>query len=150
MTSKETKETGRVKRPQLPFLAMIITATIYTGFALWLGSIPNALLANFGIEESTPQMLTEIRAFYGGVELAIGILMILLWFRGDKVSALLVGALPLVGSASGRCLGMTIDGFSWLHTSLVPVEIAGAGFCLAGIFAIKRKSKLDPGNKVEE
>jgi hypothetical protein len=87
---------------RLPTVAIFITAVSWAGFAIWLGVNPDALLPAFGVEESTPQMLTEVRAFYGGVEMAIAVAMIVLWKRTDLFASLLVGGLPLVGSASGR------------------------------------------------
>ena len=60
---------------RLPAIAMVVTAVTWAGFAIWLGSHPDSLLKAFGIESSTPQMRTEIRAFYGGVELGIAALI---------------------------------------------------------------------------
>jgi hypothetical protein len=105
-------------KSNLPTVAIFITAASWAGFAVWLGLNPGALLPAFGVEASSPQMLTEVRAFYGGVEMAIAVAMILLWRRGDLFAALLVGGLPLLGSATGRCIGLVVDGFSTLHVFL--------------------------------
>lgn len=115
-------------------IAIFVTAAIWIGFAIWIGTSPQALLAAFGIESSTPAMLTEIRAFYGGVELAIGIAMVVLWWRNECVAALIAGGLPLVGSAGGRCLGMVLDGFSLLHAGFAGFELFGAIICVLAIF----------------
>jgi len=112
-------------------VVILITAASWAAFAIWLGAAPGALLTAFEIETSTPAMLTEIRAFYGGVELAIAVAMILLWRRGQWSAALLVGGLPLFGAASGRCIGMILDGFSPMHAGFAALEAIGAGFCLA-------------------
>ena len=48
----------------LPTVAIFITAASWAGFAVWLGVNPGALLPAFGIVESTPQMLTEVRALF--------------------------------------------------------------------------------------
>ena len=113
-------------------IAIFITAASWAGFALWFGTNPGALLPAFGVDGTTPQMLTEVRAFYGGVEMAIAVAMILLWKRGHLFASLLVGGLPLLGSASGRCLGLLIDGFSIMHLGFAILELVGAAFCLAG------------------
>lgn len=113
-------------------VAILITAASWAGFAVWLGTNPGALLPAFGVDETTPQMLTEVRAFYGGVEMAIAVAMILLWKRGHLFASLLVGGLPLLGSASGRCIGLLIDGFSSVHLGFAILELVGAAFCLAG------------------
>ena len=109
----------------------------WAGFAVWLGTDPGALLPAFGVEASTPQMLTEVRAFYGGVEMA----MILLWRRGDSFAALLVGGLPLLGSACGRLSGLALDGFSSLHLGFAGLEIVGAAFCFAGCWVVTRHER---------
>ena len=113
-------------------VAILITAASWAGFAVWLGTNPGALLPAFGVDGTTPQMLTEVRAFYGGVEMAIAVAMILLWKRGHLFPSLLVGGLPLLGSASGRCIGLLIDGFSSMHLGFAILELVGAAFCLAG------------------
>jgi len=128
-------------RSNLPAVAIFITAASWAGFAVWLGLNPGALLPAFGVEASTPQMLTEVRAFYGGVEMAIAVAMILLWRRGDLFAALLVGGLPLLGAATGRLIGLVVDGFSMTHAGFAGLEIVGALFCLAGCLMVSREQK---------
>lgn len=125
---------------RIPTVAILITAASWAGFAIWLGVNPGALLPAFGVEMSTPQMLTEVRAFYGGVEMAIAIAMIVLWKREDFFAALLIGGLPLVGSATGRCIGLIVDGFSTMHLGFAGLEIIGAAFCFAGCVIISREN----------
>ena len=126
---------------RLPTVAIFITAASWASFAVWLGVNPGALLPAFGVDESTPQMLTEVRAFYGGVEMAIAVAMIVLWRRGDLFAALVVGGLPLVGSASGRLVGLVADGFSMMHLGFAGLEIVGAAFCLVGCLVVSREKQ---------
>ncbi|MCM2375185.1 DUF4345 family protein [Aporhodopirellula aestuarii] len=126
-----------MKNQRFATIVVWITAAAYAGFAVWLGISPNALLEAFGIDQRTPQMATEIRAFYGGVEMGIAAVMLLLWKQKQVASALLVGALPLLGSASGRCLGIVVDGFSALHATFAIFEFVGFLFCVAGVFSLK-------------
>lgn len=128
---------------RFPSIAIFITAAAWAGFAVWLGMNPGTLLAAFGVDVSTPQMLTEVRAFYGGVEMAIAAAMIVLWWRDELFAALLVGRLPLVGSASGRCIGLVLDGFSMTHVGFAALEFLGAGFCFAGCVIVSRGRKHD-------
>jgi len=122
----------RRQSSRVPTVAIWITAASWAGFAIWLGTNPGALLPAFGVDASTPQMLTEVRAFYGGVEMAIAVAMIVLWWRGELFASLLVGGLPLLGSASGRLIGLIVDGFSMTHLGFASLELIGSGFCLAG------------------
>ena len=113
-----------------PTLVILLTAAVWSGIALWFGISPESLLSIMGVEESTPQMKTEMRAFYGGVELAIAVVMLILWRRQESFAALLVGGVPLGFAAAGRGLGMAFDGFSSLHLGLAVVEASGAFLCL--------------------
>jgi len=61
----------RRQSSRFPTVAIWITAASWAGFAVWRGVNPGALLPAFGVDVSTPPMLTEVRAFYGGVEMAI-------------------------------------------------------------------------------
>ncbi len=124
-------------------VAIFFTALTYVGFALWLGLNPGALLSAFGIEQSTPQMLTEIRAFYGGVEFAIAAAMLILWWRGDVFAAALIGGLPLLGSVSGRLLGQLLDGYSGMHWGLAIPEAVGAAVCLTASWQAKHMGRGD-------
>ena len=114
---------------RLPTIVILITAATWAGFGIWLGTNPTALLTAFGVDAHTPQMRTEIRAFYGGVELAISVAMIVLWVRSQLFASLLIGGLPLGFSAVGRCVGMAADGFSTLHTGFAILEFSGALLC---------------------
>lgn len=125
---------------RFPTIAIFITALTWTGFACYLGSKPAALLSSFGVEQSTTAMLTEIRAFYGGVELAIAVCMILLWRLGDLRASLLVGALPLLGSVSGRVVGLVLDEFSLLHLGLGSFEAFGFVICLLAYVRVPVRS----------
>ena len=115
---------------RLATLVIWITAFTYLGFAVWLGTRPNALLELFEIQDRTTAMNTEIRAFYGGIEAGIAGAMFILWLRKQVWSALLIGGLPLLFSAMGRGLGMLVDGYSGTHAILAAAELTGAAICL--------------------
>lgn len=136
-----------IPKKRLPTVAILVTAATWAGFAVWLGVYPGALLPAFGVEASTSQMLTEVRAFYGGVEMAIAVAMILLWRRGDLFAALLVGGLPLVGAASGRLIGLMVDGFSMMHLGFAGLELVGAAFCLAGCLMVSQDGQSRAGER---
>ncbi|MBX3422595.1 MAG: DUF4345 family protein [Pirellulaceae bacterium] len=112
------------------------TALTYLGFAIWLGGWPQALLGVFGIEQQPPAMLTEIRAFYGGLEFGIAAVMVILWLRSAPAAALLVGGLPLGGAAAARCLGMLVDGYSSTHAMLAGAELSGMIVCVVGLLSV--------------
>lgn len=122
---------------RFPTIVIFVTATTWTAFAIWLGTNPEVLLSTFGMEEKSAEMLTEVRAFYGGVELMIAAAMIVLWWRGELFASLLVGGLPLLGSAGGRAAGLALDGYSHLHVGFAALELTDAAFCFAGCLMIR-------------
>lgn len=124
-------------------VVVFITAASWLAFAVWLGTRPQSLLPAFGVDDSTPAMLTEVRAFYGGVESAIAVAMMILWRRGDLFAALLIGGLPLVGSASGRLVGLLLDGYSPAHVGFAVFELIGAAFCFVAIAKLDRPNVAD-------
>lgn len=124
----------------LPTMVILFTAAVWSGIALWFGISPESLLLIMGVQESTPLMKTEMRAFYGGVELAIAVVMVILWRRQESFAALLVGGVPLAFAAAGRCLGMVVDGFSSLHLGLAVVEASGAFLCLYAATLVRQPS----------
>lgn len=124
---------------RFPTVVILVTAAAWAGFATWLGVYPAALLPAFGVDQSTPQMLTEVRAFYGGVEFAIAAAMIVLWWRENLFAALLVGGLPLFGAACGRLTGLLFDGFSGMHVGFAALELIGAAFCFKACAMVAQK-----------
>jgi hypothetical protein len=122
----------KVRRPSTRFQSVVIlvTALIYAGFAVWLGCDPAALASAFGVDHTTPELLTEFRAFYGGVEIGIAAACLILWLRREIFAAALIGGLPLLGSASGRLIGQFVDGFSSQHILLALPELVGGVLCI--------------------
>ncbi|MEL6898753.1 MAG: DUF4345 family protein [Planctomycetota bacterium] len=135
---------NRTRNSLFAIVTVCITAGIWLGFAVFLGFMPETLLRTFGVDSQTPQMLTEIRAFYGGVEFGIAATMILLWRKGQIPAALCVGGIPLIGSATGRVLGLWVDGWFFPHLTMATVEYIGAAMCILGIW-LQRKSRRSSG-----
>lgn len=126
----------------LPHFAIVLTVGTYSAFALWLGLDPQALLKAFKIENATAGMLTEIRAFYGGIELGIAAAMVWLWIRGDRVASLVIGGLPLAAAASVRVIGMLVDEVSSLHIMIAIAEGSGGALCLFASRWARQESSL--------
>ena len=127
-------------RGKFPTIVLFLTAGAWAGFAIWLASKPDDLLTAFDMGIATAAMRTEIRAFYGGVEMGIAASMMVLWLRSQRFAAILVGGFPLLGSAMGRSIGMAIDGYSSLHLGLAGLEMTGALLCIAAIVTLPAAS----------
>lgn len=117
-------------------LSLALSALVFGGFGAWLLVQPQALSA-LGIELATPAARTEIRGFYGGLELGLaGFFAVAAlrpaWFR----PALVVQVCALGGIAAGRLVGFALDGPpEALLLALLAAEIAGTGL---GLVALRR------------
>ena len=106
-----------------------VTALTWIGFGGWLLLDPAALLRAFDVADAPPMFLAELRAFYGGVEIGIGVVIALL-IRRQPDAAALVGATTLLGAATGRIIGMLVDAASLLLAAFAGLELLGAGLNL--------------------
>ena len=125
-----------------------LDAPLVVQFWRWLSG---ALVGNFGMSMTVaggvpiagligsrlPNTL-----FIGFYAMAIAVAMLVLWSRGDVFAALLIGGLPLAGSAMGRCVGMVVDGFSITHAGFAVIEAIGCAVCLAGGAIVIKEQRL--------
>lgn len=91
-------------------LSLALTALAYGGFGAWLLVSPSSMEA-VGLALTTPAGYTEIRAFYGGLELGCAAFFVLAALRpGWHIPGLVLQATSLGGAALGRVAGLVIDG----------------------------------------
>jgi hypothetical protein len=88
-----------------------IVGTVFVGLGAMNLFFPAAGMAGFEIQITTVSALNEVRANYGGMHFALGLLFFSGAFVGAlKVSTLLVVALFTGGLVFGRLLGIVLDG----------------------------------------
>lgn len=93
-------------------IVLALGALMFLSLGFWLMFKPQAL-ESFGIEARTPQGRTELRAWYGGLEIALSAFLIFGIFRPEIAPlACLVLALMSAGPLVGRVWGMLQDGSS--------------------------------------
>lgn len=114
----------------LPRLSLRLTALAFAGFGVALLARP-ALIAALGIEFGNPTAVTEIRAFYGGLELGLALFFALAstreaWLR----PALFAQAAALGGTALARLIGIVLDGSAGPYLVLFGA-LEGVGALLA-------------------
>jgi hypothetical protein len=118
-------------------LILGLSAAGLLGFGLLMLIAPAALLASIGIVLQSPEALSEIRAFYGGLEIGLGLALLFCLIQpgmlrqGLALSALCYGSVALC-----RAGAMLFDGSggSFLYSALV----LEATLCLASIWAMRR------------
>ena len=104
----------------------IVTALAWIGFGGWLIVQPRAVPTAFGVDTVTDAFAAELRAFYGGLELGLGIALLLLVRRRLWTAAMLVGGATLLGTAIARTLGVLLDAWTPMLGLLGSLEYLGA------------------------
>lgn len=118
-------------------LILALSAAGLLGFGVVMLVAPAGLLASIGIVLQTPEAITEIRAFYGGLEIGLGLALLFCLIQpgllrpGLALSALCYGTVALC-----RFGGMLVDGSggSFLYTALIFESV----LCLASVWALRR------------
>lgn len=110
-------------------LWLVIGGVGFLAFGAWMLVAPQAAMAMVGIALPNGAPTTEIRAFYGGLELGLGALLLAAVHKVQYHRAGLVLGCASYGSiALARALGMLIDGgtstFLWVALA-VEVTLAG-------------------------
>lgn len=117
-------------------LTLALSAFGLLAFGLAMTVAPEALLGPLGLSFDSAAAVTEIRAFYGGLELGLGAAILYCLLRptlrrlGLQLSALCYGCIAIV-----RALGMVIDGSG--GTFLWAALIFEAVLAVANIAALR-------------
>jgi len=120
---------------------LIFSAIIWLPYGAYCFFQPDALLDAAGVSATTPTGTTELRAMYGGLQMAIGTHALVAIFRPRLVSGFLLSLVFLTGGlASTRLLGVLMDGgFSSYTGGGLSFEIVS---CVLGLIALSRS---EPG-----
>ncbi len=120
---------------------LVCYAIVWGLFGVVCFAAPAAMLRGFGIELSTPDALTEVRATYGGAQLGVAAFLA---YSSRHQSffepALLLFALMMGGFAASRIAGVLIDGATGPFTiGSIVLEMAVAG---SAVFALRSSAPL--------
>jgi hypothetical protein len=121
-------------------LALALGGICFLGFGAVMLVSPQATMAHLGVMVPDGPATTEIRSFYGGLELGLGMLMLAALKKVQyRRAGLVLGAATYGSVAGARALGMLIDrsssGFLWMALA---VEIA---LVLLFLVALKRNGR---------
>jgi hypothetical protein len=94
----------------LAYIYLGLAALMFLGFGAILLFAPKKLERWVGVTATTPQGLTELRAFYGGLEIGLGLFCIAcldkpMWFQAGLAGA----GWACAGLAFGRLVGWFMD-----------------------------------------
>jgi hypothetical protein len=109
---------------------LVLSALLWLPYGLYCLFVPGSLAGMAGVVASTPTGTTELRAMYGGLQAAIGLLALAGALRGGltRTALVTVGALT-AGLGSARLLGVFLDGGFTAYTGM------GLGFEWASALA---------------
>lgn len=112
--------------PDRTFLVFLGLA--FLPYGLWCLAAPGFLEQAAGVAATTPTATTEIRAMYGGLQAAFGLLM-LAAVRDSRldVAALACAAFLVPGLALSRLAGLAVDGGLSAYTGAALVFEFGSG-----------------------
>jgi hypothetical protein len=92
-------------------IVLVVSALMYAGFGAAYLARPKAMAKLTHFELPSPTAVTEIRAFYGGIELGLAALLVVCAVRPAWAGAgLLALALLSGGAALARLIGFAVDG----------------------------------------
>ncbi len=130
-------------------LVLLVFGLMFLGFGLAFAAAPWSMAKLIGLQATSPQAVTELRAFYGGLEIGLGAFMIACaatrrWMRAGLQSLLVVCA----GIAAGRVFGLAIDNSaSTLMWAALATEVAGAVLAVVAINSLEtvERATASPG-----
>ncbi|HVN40672.1 MAG TPA: DUF4345 domain-containing protein [Myxococcota bacterium] len=98
---------------------LVLSALLWLPYGLYCLIDPGSLAQAAGVVARTPTGTTELRAMYGGLQAAIGVLALVGAIRGSVTRSALVaiGTLTL-GLGSARLLGALMDGGFTSYTGM--------------------------------
>ncbi|MEZ5468062.1 MAG: DUF4345 family protein [Lysobacterales bacterium] len=114
--------------------SLLVGGLGFLGFGILMTVAPQAAMASLGLAVPDGIPTTEIRAFYGGLELALGGLLLAAMVQpAYRRAGLWLGCISYGAVAVTRALGMLIDssGGSFLLGALAVESVLALWFALA-------------------
>jgi hypothetical protein len=117
----------------MPRAFLFLIALTFLGFGTWGLLQPESLASAVGWTLEGANARVEVRAFYGGLELGIGIFLCGCALRRARVDLGLWAVAWMTGGAGlARGAGLLLDGREgWVMPGFVAVELLAAGLALA-------------------
>jgi len=107
---------------------LALVAIIFLAIGIYALLWPKKVYAHFGVRVETPEGRNEIRAVYGGMCLAIGILLLEAPWLGDMANGILLTVMALLaGMAAGRIVSLFVERAGLVPMIFMGLEILGAG-----------------------
>ncbi|NVJ97869.1 MAG: DUF4345 family protein [Alphaproteobacteria bacterium] len=107
---------------------IIIVALVFAAIGIYGLFAPRRVFAHFGVSLETPDSRNEVRAVYGGMCLALAVLLVEAPFLGALHQGILLTAMVLLlGMAMGRIISLVVERPGALPLAFLATELLGAG-----------------------
>jgi uncharacterized membrane protein len=107
-------------------LLLVFIALTYTVFGFVFLFYPSEMAAIVGIAFPTTRPRTDFRAMYGGLEIGVGVFLLICAMRREFVRVgLFASACALVAMATSRSVGLMLDGMSLMQLAIAASEWVG-------------------------
>jgi len=125
-------------------LLLAFIALTYTGFGFVFLFYPSEMAAIVGIAFPTTSPRTDFRAMYGGLEIGIGVFLLICAMRREFVRVgLFASACALVAMATSRSVGLMLDGFNLVQVLVAASEwLGGAAATWGAVMATPERDSV--------
>ena len=107
--------------------AILLTSIIFAFVGLWALIDPAGMVSVVDLHPRSPDALADVRAMYGGLELAIATLLLYHAAEPERVpTGFGLGSLFVAGIGGGRLIGVVLSGFTMLSGTLLAFELTAA------------------------
>jgi hypothetical protein len=130
----------------LPRLSLVLAGALFLGFGLVFLFNPGLLFRTFNVLDPPRNLLAEVAAMYGGLEVGLGLFFLVCARRGRWVRPALAAQVAVFGGlAVGRLVGMAAHRpTSRIFLALVVLELVAA---VVGLIAFRRAKALMAANQ---
>lgn len=100
-------------------LFLLLSAAVWILYGIYCLFVPGSLAQAAAVSAATPTGTTELRAMYGGLQIAIGVLALMGALRSHLTRTALIALGTLAaGLGTARLIGLWIDGGYTRYTGL--------------------------------
>ena len=127
---------------RLPVLALTLGALGFLAFGVTLLGAPE-LLALIEVDTVTATARSDVRAVYGGMELGVGLFLVVCARRAEwRRAGLVAQAFAMSGVVTGRLVSLAVDGVPRaIAFAFWGVELAGALLAIAALLVLRSERR---------
>lgn len=123
-------------------ILLLVLAVGWTPYGMYCLAFPEFLGPIAGVEATTATGLAELRAMYGGLQIAVGLAALAGFLRSDYIErALWVQVVAVGGIGSGRLVGLMAGGdVSGYTLGALAFEWLTLALCIAALRALPKSA----------